>query len=73
MIAVFEHLLEFGAVVSLRIERAVNVCTEYGNDIPLGKFHALADLTFAALLSLVVTRILGVDDCLYAIPHAPSS
>ena len=64
-IAVFDHPLEFGAVVRLCGERAVDVCTEYGNAVPFGKFHALADLTFDALLSLVVTRISSVDDCFH--------
>ena len=64
-IAAFDHPLEFVAVVRLRGKRAVNICTEHGNVVPLGKFHALADLTFAALLSLVVTRIPSVDDCFH--------
>ena len=65
VIAVFDHPLEFGTVVRLCGERAVDVCTEYGNAVPFGKFHALADLTFDALLSLVVARIPSVNDCFH--------
>ena len=64
-IAVFDHPLEFGTVVRLCGERAVNVCTEHGNAVPFGKFHAFADLSLDALLSLIVTRIPSVDDCFH--------
>ena len=64
-IAVFDHPLEFGTVVRLCGERAVDICTEHDNAVSLGKLHAFADLTFNALLSLIVTRIPSVDDCFH--------
>src|SRR5699024_10466985 len=65
-IAVFDHPLEFGTVVRLCGERTVNICTEHGNAVALGKFHALADLTFDALLSLIVARISSIDNCFHS-------
>ena len=64
-IAVFDHPLEFGTVVRLCGERAVDICTEHDNAVALGKFHAFSNLTFDALLSLIVTRIPSVNYCFH--------
>ena len=70
-IAVFDHALKVGTVVRLGRERTVDVCTEHGNAVALGKFHTLADLPLDALLSLVVRAIPSVNNCFHLLIPPP--